>query len=198
MTLALAGKTALLARYNALLARITLATATQVTDVWDRLGSYDSGDVAVFGRQVAPIVESGKISAVRAALAYHAVLISVAPVSVRPKDVLVTFDPRTAFTVHWAGLAAGRPWEETVAAGRSSSEAVTGTFIMSTTRQTAGIAAAKSNLRVTGWERIVGPGSCAWCHTVAGQIYISAESADFGHDRCNCTVSPLLDDAAPS
>lgn len=41
------------------------------------------------------------------------------------------------------------------------------------------------------WKRVPGGKSCSWCKTIAGQLYLTSASADFGHDRCDCVAVPV-------
>jgi hypothetical protein len=52
-----------------------------------------------------------------------------------------------------------------------------------------------------GWERIVSPGSCAFCAMLAsrGAVYKTQHNADFqAHDHCHCTAQPIFEGQASS
>lgn len=46
--------------------------------------------------------------------------------------------------------------------------------------------------RVVGYRRVLTGKSCSWCARVSTQRYLTADSADFGHPRCDCTVIPIV------
>ena len=51
---------------------------------------------------------------------------------------------------------------------------------------------------VLAWRRVPGPKACQWCRTIAGQLYKTSETADFGHARCDCVVVPVRRDGLPA
>jgi hypothetical protein len=87
-------------------------------------------------------------------------------------------------------LSQGRPFDEALEVGRSTAQAVAFDFVQSAARLTGDVVAKKSE-RTVKWQRVPSPGACEWCVEVAGQLYNSAESADFGHERCDCDAIPV-------
>lgn len=84
---------------------------------------------------------------------------------------------------------------EAVASGLARAEALGETSVQWAAR--AASTAAEGHSRIVGWTRTLGAGSCPWCVKVSQQRYRSAESASFGHARCNCGVDPIIGDRDP-
>lgn len=184
---------ALSKRLHALLARVSVHVSDAVAAAWDELDGYDEEDVATFERRVRPAVAASKTVAVRAATAYYASIAGLSVVSLAVRQVPVDYRSRSPFIAHWHALKEGRPWLEALASGRSAGGKAAGDFVTSTSRRTAGIVASKGRIQPVGWERIPDANACAWCLLVASQTYRTAESADFGHNGCGCTTSPLFE-----
>jgi hypothetical protein len=159
---------------------------------WDDLDDYDEDSVDTLAAKAAPTLTAVKATAVRSAVGYYTVLAGVRPPRVATGDVSTAADMRAPFISTWQALASGNAYDAAVAAGRSRLEAVLSDFAVSASRQTGDVFVARANVRVHGWERITDSGACPWCEEVAGETYSSAEAADFGHDRCNCTAAPLI------
>lgn len=51
--------------------------------------------------------------------------------------------------------------------------------------------------RIVGWTRTISGNACEFCQLVSTQRYHSAESASFGHQRCDCGVDPIIGDSDP-
>jgi hypothetical protein len=109
---------------------------------------------------------------------------------VRAGDVELEADLRGPFRATWHALSQGRPFDEALEVGRSTAQAVAFDFVQSAARLTGDVVAKKSE-RTVKWQRVPSPGACEWCVEVAGQLYNSAESADFGHERCDCDAIPV-------
>lgn len=179
----------LIARYKALIARYGDRTASGLVRAWDQLGSYGDDDITRYTRQTAPLLAGAKTAAVAASSAFFTVALRTKPLAIAADAVDI--EPRIThpFLALYHAVAEGRPNLEALAAGRAQAEAVALDFVTSTARRTGDIAAERSGQRVR-WARVPAGDACAFCQTVSGQTYHSAESADFGHDRCNCAVVP--------
>lgn len=169
--------------------------AGQLTAVeWDRLGSWDEVDIERFARRVDPVFTAARQATVNASAGYYSLATETAPVLVPDVAIAVQANLRAPFTAYWHGLAEGRPWDEALAAGRSRATSTAVDYVASTSRRTASFVAGDG---IVGWRRVLTANSCAWCATVSTQRYRSAESADFGHDHCDCIVAPIYGDADP-
>lgn len=180
---------AALSRYQRRLLLYRTLTSAGLGTLWDDLDSYTDEDLERFQVQAEPLLAGVKAATVATSAAFFALALGLSPAGVKAADVAV--EPRIThpFLSTWHALKEGRPFEEAVAAGRSQAEAVGFDFVQSTSRRT-GDYVAKASGRKVRWQRVPGGDACSWCHTVAGQTYYSAESADFGHDRCDCSVVP--------
>ena len=178
-----------LRRYDRLLETYRTRTAFALTAAWDALGSYDEDDIETFARRTAPAIAGAKRTAVASSTALFALAFSVRPPAITPDDVDV--EPRIdhPFLALWHAVAEGRPNDEALSAGRSQAAAVAQDFVQQTARRT-GDAVAEAAGIDTRWRRVPNAGACSWCRTISGQLYRTAESADFGHDRCFCMVVP--------
>lgn len=179
-------------RFQDAILAITDRTAPVLQKMWDDLDTYDEDTVAVFERKTGASMLAVKAVAMRQATGYYSVLTTVRPPPIAVADLAIRPDLRQPFIAYWQALAGGQPWESAVAAGRSRIEAVVSNLANSSARQTGDLFVAKTRLSVRGWERITDAEPCDWCVSVADQVYSSAESADFGHDRCGCTAAPLF------
>jgi hypothetical protein len=54
-----------------------------------------------------------------------------------------------------------------------------------------------SGLATQGWAKGLGGDACAWCESIADNVYGDPDSVPF-HDGDRCGVEPVLDEAAPT
>jgi hypothetical protein len=184
-----AASSAQIARHKRLVARYRLRLSAALVAAWDRLDAYDEADVERYERMTRPAVTGAKAVSVASSAAFFALATSTRPSGIRVVDV--DTEPRLGdpFYAAWHAVKQDRPWEEALSAGRSMASAVGFNFVQSTVRRTGDLAADKAGWSGR-WRRVPGGTSCSWCLLVAGQTYRSAESADFGHDRCDCDAVP--------
>lgn len=179
-------------RFQSTLSTVAARATPALHRAWDGLDGYDEGSVASLTASAASTMTAVKSTAVRAALGYYVVLAGVRPPQVTAAEVSTVPDLRAPFISMWQAFSSGNSYDDALAAGRARIEAVVSDFAVSSARQTGDVFVNKANLRVTGWERIPDGGACPWCEEVAQQTYSSADAADFGHDRCNCTAAPAF------
>jgi hypothetical protein len=187
----------LIRRYQARSATIATRASALTARQWDQLDDYDRPARAHFAEQVAPTARSSKAAAVALGVGFYAALGSVRPPAIAPDDIAVELDTEAGFIAYANALANGRPWDEAVAAGRARVEAAAQQLVVSSGRRTGDAVAEATGQHITGWERVLDGSSCTWCALISTQRYHSAESADFGHDRCGCTAVPIFGDARP-
>lgn len=176
---------------TALVAVVGNATPSLVR-AFDDLDNYDEDAVEKLAVAAAPKIQAVKTAVVRQAAGYYSLLSGVRAPDIAVGEVAVVATMRDPFISVWRALQAGNSFPDALAAGRARLEAVVANLANSTARQTGDLFVAKANLEVRGWERITNAGACAWCEEVADAIYGSADSADFGHDRCGCTAAPAF------
>jgi hypothetical protein len=179
-------------RFQTAIATAVGRTTPGLQRAFDDLDDYNEDAVAILTRRAAPAITAIKTTAVRSALGYYTVLAGVRPPRVAIGDVSTVPNLRAPFISVWQALASGNSYTDALAAGRSRIEAVVSDFAVSSARQTGDVFVEKAGLHVAGWERIPDSGACAWCEEVAADTYSSAEAADFGHDRCQCTAAPAF------
>lgn len=176
-------------RYQRRLDALRTLVSVGLLTIWDDLGSYSDADLNAFMVRAAPLLAGAKAATVATSAAFFALAMGTPPAAVAAVDVPT--EPRIAhpFLATWHALKEGRPAEEAIAAGRSQVEAVGFDYVQSTARQT-GDHVARASRRQVRWRRSPGASACTWCRLVAGQTYRTSESADFGHDRCDCIAVP--------
>lgn len=166
-------------------------TAAALVLAWDRLPAYNEADLDEFTERTATTIAGAKTAAVGLAAAFFALALGTRPAGVNPRDVDVEPDLRGPFRATWHALSVGRPYEEAVTVGRSTSQAVGFDFVQHTARRT-GDYVAQATGREIRWRRAPGPKSCPWCVDIAnGNTWPTAEAADFGHERCDCDAVPV-------
>ena len=176
----------LVARYQHQLDATATTAGEIAAQAWDQLDAWDEADIEAFIKLVEPAAAAqAHGSALAAAFVALAAGIPVPAVDTST----ATPDWRAAFSLYWAELAKGTPWDEAHAAGRSQAQAVGYDSVQSAARETT-TAVDNATPALTQWQRIPDSGACSWCEEVAQQTFHSADSADFGHDRCGCTVAP--------
>lgn len=180
---------AALRSYDRLLGRYRAGTAASLVAIWDRLGSYGEADIERFATMAGPTLAGAKQATVAASAATFALALDTRPIGVPPDDVDVQPRIDHPFLATWHAVSEGRPNLEALAAGRSQVEAVAADFVQQVSRRTGDVVAKRTGTS-TRWRRVPNSDACRWCQTIAGQTYHSAESADFGHDRCYCMVVP--------
>jgi hypothetical protein len=122
---------------------------------------------------------------------FYATILGTRAPRVDPTRLGVHFDARGPFTAFWHALKVGREPEDALASGRFALESSTGRFVVSNARRTGDHVAAKSGQPAPRWQRVPSADACPWCRKVALQTYLSAETADFGHDGCACAAVPV-------
>lgn len=178
-----------LRRYRRQIAGYRDRTGLLLAAAWDGLSAYDEADIEQFARRTIPTLSGAKTAAVAISAAFFALTLDIPAVGVSPRDVKIEPDLRGPFTATWHALTMGRPITQAVQVGRSVAQATGFDFVQSAARRTGDVVAQASGLEVR-WRRVPGAKSCSWCRQVAGQLYRTAESADFGHERDDCDVVP--------
>jgi hypothetical protein len=176
-------RSALIRRYQTQLDALAKRLGVTAQQAWLDLGSWNEADIQRLGSQLRPASTLARSSA--AALSGATVSL-LAGVNVGlPKLDPVDWSP--AFNLYWKALGE-QPWDEAVQVGARFAEATGFDSVQDAARQTT--RHADESGKITAWAREPDGSACDWCVTVSGQLYHSADSADFGHDRCGCAVVP--------
>ncbi len=175
-------------RFERQIDSLRTSASTLVVRHWDVLESFDEADLAAFVKAATPDLTAVKAASANVSSAFYSTMLEVAPRAL-DLEAIATPAPDGPFLALWHALNEGRPYEQAVAAGRSRVESLAFDTVQSTSRRV-GDQLGEDAL-VIGWHRVVSVGACPWCQTIAGQLYHTAESADFGHDRCDCTAIPV-------
>lgn len=175
-----------IARYQRRLADHRARASAVLVTSWNRLGSWDQADVTRYERQTAPAMAGIKAATVALSAGFLSLYLAQPPVGVDPDNIDVTPDLTGPFHATWHALAIGRPIADALSAGRSVASAAGYDFVQHTSRRTGDHATPRG----TRWRRIPGGNACDWCLLVSRDDYLSAESADFGHQRDDCIVVP--------
>lgn len=178
-------------RYQARLLQLATATGAAVAQQWDELDSYD--DPALWLALAGPPVAAGQEEASALTVAYVAL---IADMPVPSVDIRVGPPLDGPFAAFGSAIKRGLAFEAAVNLGRSRADEVGGGSVQWTARAAAGEAARHAD-GVVGWRRVLTGVSCDWCALIATQRYRTADSASFGHARCDCTVVPIIGDRDP-
>lgn len=181
-------------RFQLLQRRTADRASLLFTSAWDDLDGYDEADIEAFTRRITPAATAAKAAGVAAGVALYSYLIRRPPIAISPTDIGVTVDPRGPFVTAWHALSQGRPFTEAIASGRSVADASAVDLVVSSSRRTGDAVTAAAGTSVAYWNRETDPDACQWCVDVATQTYTSADTADFGHERCGCTPFPVFRD----
>lgn len=187
-------------RFNALMTRLRLATAAAVTAAWDRLDHYNEEQVAGFVAYVAPLVNGAQAQTAATVDAYLAAFMTAEtgvsePVKGITVPVIRNGTPleevyRRPFVTVWSALKAGTPWEDAVSAGRARVESTVEMDVMLAHRSAA-TEWMGSDDRVVGYRRVLSGSSCGLCAIASTQRYHSEDLMPI-HNRCDCTVDPII------
>lgn len=184
-------RTALTRRFQHVMNTLGDSTAARLRPAWLALGEYNEAQIPTFTRKATPVLNAAKSVAVKHAAAYYALHAGVTPVGVSVASITVEADLREPFISVWQAFQSGASFEAAVNAGEGRLDAVSRDLLVSSGRQTGDEVVQRAGLRIVGWERVPDDGACPWCEEVAPGFYTSAESADFGHDRCGCSAEPI-------
>lgn len=169
------------------------ARAAAVTSAaFTALGSYDEADIPRYAARTRPALTAAHASGVRLGTAYYSTLVQIRPPAVRLTDVPLTADPRVPFIAYWNALKAHEPWESAVQSGAARAEAEARNLTTSASRRAGDVSMRRANQRVEGWARNTDASACPWCRGLTQFVFDTAEAADFGHDRCGCSVTPVI------
>lgn len=175
----------LIRRYQLQLVRTATMVGTAAQEAWARLGSWDRKDIARLADELAPLAGGAQAHAAALAAALAAMLKTLTVPTITPVDEI---DWSPAFHSYWGSLSTNS-WEDALLIGGNAAAAVGFDGVQYAARDAARQVDAREPA-ITAWERVPDGEACDWCIEVAGQTYHSAESADFGHDRCGCSVVP--------
>lgn len=172
----------LIGRFRRAVDRYAESAGAEMAAVFRQIGSLDESDMERFALLVVDQIDEISRRAGSSAAATTALLTeteAAAPVVVPP-------DTRGPFYQGWKALGNGEPLEVALEQAASRAEAAGQNAVATSVRRSAAGSAPDG----TRWRRVPNAGACDWCVLVAQQTYHTAESADFGHDRCTCVVVP--------
>lgn len=173
-------------RFRAHLDSISARTSKAVGDAWQQLPDYNDARLHEFAHRVRPVTAASKAAAVALGVGFYSTIAIQKPVSVAAKIIPLEYDARAPFVAYWNALGNGRPWQEAVQAGQNRAESSADGLIVSSARLTG-----DHVLPRAAWTRVTAGNACDFCLEAANGTYTSAETADFGHERCSCTAIPL-------
>lgn len=179
-------------RYRTQLGRLVDGLSGVLASLWLDLGSYDRDDIPRWEeRTEEPIRITGE-QAAAAAVSYMTLILESPIPDFRTPPVIA--DTEMPFLRMWRGLNDGQRWEDARQTVAEAIGEVSNDVVHSTARRASDEAATE---QVVGWRRVLVGASCEWCALVSTQRYRSAESADFGHTRCDCQVVPITGESDP-
>lgn len=178
-------------RFQARVATVGERVATITARHWLTVG-HDEADIAIFERVAGPSLQAAKTGAVQIAAGFYSTLVGRRPVAIRAAEITLEPNFREPFIAYWQALGNGHPLDEAIASGAARAEAIARNLTVSSSRRTGDVVLRRHGLRAGDWTRTTDGNACDWCELVADQTYSSAEAADFGHDRCNCSAVPNI------
>lgn len=187
-------------QYQRGLARTREAAAHAVGQAWDNLGMYYEADVDPFLDTILPLVQGAQAHAVTLTDAYMALRTKREPFGIDLSDIadkLRNGTPledvyRRPFITTWTALSNGAGVRDAINAGRSRATSSSEMDIALATRASAAESMDRDP-RVRGYERVPDGGACDFCLLASTQEY-HAEDLMPLHNRCGCTVDPILED----
>lgn len=183
-------------RYQQRLNTVSVAAAHRVSSVWDDQGSWDDTDVDSFTARATSIIAGAQRQTSALTAGYLGLLLGTKVPAIDGAKFIDQIDLREPFLAYWAALNRGDDWINAITAGRTRAADLALDGSTTAARSTAAeIDTAEP--RITGWERVPGGVCCEFCATAATQRYHTADTASFGHDRCNCAVTPIIGDLRP-
>lgn len=182
-------------RRQELLGSIAAVTSTQLARRWNALPEHDEAQQARWATLAHPIITSGQNRAIDIQAAYLGARLGN-PVPFDRAGLLAqaAVDPLEPFTAFANALAKGSAPVEALLSGALRAQGLGESAVFWAARATN---TAVTDERVVGWQRTLTAKACDWCTQVAGQIYKTAESASFGHLRCDCGVDPVIGGSNP-
>lgn len=178
--------------YQQALSRLRVASARQAQAVWQTIPGIDEKYVPQFAEQAAAATAPYRRVAVQLASGLTMHVVGDLPdgdlVDAEEGDPEVWRQP---FISTWQALASQRGYDAALVAGFLRAAMVGKDEVTSASR---GTMKALGHDRIIGWRRALTSPACEWCTTVADQLYHSAESADFGHEGCECEPYPVTAD----
>lgn len=179
------------------LLRFTVETA--VARLWSSLTGYNEPDVAVWLRQVTPLVRGAQTRAAAVTEAYIARSLQdrirgVPNTAVLDRARGEPFEDtyRRPFTATWSALSQGASYEEAVTKGGTAAVGAAAADV-----QRAVVASTSEALQkrpfVQAYRRVLaGPSTCRRCYLAAGLTYKKRDLMPV-HAHCDCTVEPIPD-----
>ena len=170
-------------RYADVLARLAAAAQAVLLRLWD--GKPGVPLAANWDEAARPLIEQIADAAVQAAVVLGAQFGATAA----PSDLIVAdagarvLDPFDRI----AALVKRGEFTGLDESARSVVEALAHDTVYRTARQAVASVAGEVD---TAWVRRATAKSCDWCLSMTQYTYRSAESASFGHDRCDCVPMP--------
>lgn len=180
-------------RYQQRLALIGHRAGQKTAAIWGALDAHNEADIPTFTKRSAPVLTGAKTAAVVTGVAYFATVAQIRAPAVNQRDVIVPLLPREPFIAYWNALKGGAPLDEALQSGLARADAFARNLVVSASRRAGDVVFQKAGLHVAYWNRETDANACPWCEDVATQTYKSAETADFGHDRCGCTPFPIFE-----
>lgn len=187
---------ALTRRNQLLLDRLAALTAGQLSRIWNALPSHTVTEQDRWESLASPVVAAAQNRAISTQAAYLGQLLESA-LDFDREAVLAkaAVDLREPFIALGRSLNSGEDIASSLGAGLARAQGVGESSVHWAARATN--TAADKDRRVVGWTRTLSGDPCEFCMTVSTQRYRTAESASFGHARCNCNVAPIIGTTDP-
>lgn len=154
---------------------------------WSELGQWNEADVPRLTAELAPVATVATEHAMSLAHGFVALAAGLEIANMRFDPYEPDWSP--GFQTMWKALGDGQDFTAARDIGLNTIAGLAFDAVQSAARSATN-QIDRQEPRITGWDREPDASACDWCIEVAGQTYHSADSADFGHDRCGCAVVP--------
>lgn len=182
--------------------RLRTYAAEAVGAAWQRLPGYDESDVDAFLAAAVPVVAAAQRQSVIVTDAYLARSLRRQNLGIDPAVVLAAVRGATGpqevyrrpFVTVWTALAAGKAFEDAIAAGLAHATSSARMDVQLAMRQT--MQTAQDRIpEIRGYRRVADPGACDYCSAIDGAFVKSADAMPL-HNGCGCGLEPITDPVA--
>lgn len=179
---------------------IQSAVGTNMGTTWDRLANVDQPSAERFTKAAATLSTASVAATAALSRSMYDVLApeidgDIAPVVIRGGLPPAELYQRSIITSR-SLLAAGATWAAAMAAGRARAVSAARTDVMLANRAAAQ-AQADARPQVEGFTRLLDPGACEYCASLADETYSSADAVPL-HNNCGCSVAPIIGRSDPA
>lgn len=191
---------AVLRAHHRRLLAIQGAVGTNMAATWTRLANVDQPSAERFTKAAAALSTAAVAATAALSQSMYDVLApetdgDIAPVVIRNGLPPTELYQRSIVTAR-SLLAGGAVWAVAMAAGQARAVSAARTDVILANRAAAQ-AQGDARPEVTGFSRLLDPGACEYCSSLADETYSSADDVPL-HPNCGCSVAPIIGRSDPA